>query len=172
MPRAFSPSSTALLDSLGRRNRTHADRNCTHCKAVFRPLRADSKYCSRPCMWANNGKQQKRKPEVWWVDAKGYIQGRVTVDGVTKRVKKHRLIMEQFLGRALLSTEDVHHINGIKTDNNISNLQVVDHGAHSREHNLSRTYKRGYKLALTDAERTRRGEQRKQMHAKARGNQP
>lgn len=50
-------------------------------------------------------------------------------------VRAHRLVMEEHLDRYLYPDEEVHHIDGNRKNNNISNLWLCkDKGAHSRIH--------------------------------------
>jgi len=51
-----------------------------------------------------------------------------------KEMHVHDMVMELHLGRRLLPTECVHHINGVKTDNRLENLEVMSHAEHSRRH--------------------------------------
>ena len=52
---------------------------------------------------------------------------------------EHRLIVEQLLGRKLTYNEVVHHKDGNPQNNDPSNLEVMDRGAHAREHTLGKT---------------------------------
>jgi len=54
--------------------------------------------------------------------------------GINKGRRLHDVIMEIHIGRKLKSNEVVHHINGIKTDNEIINLQLMTKSEHSRLH--------------------------------------
>lgn len=40
---------------------------------------------------------------------------------------EHRVVMEQYLGRPLLRDETVHHKNGDRGDNTLSNLELWSH---------------------------------------------
>lgn len=51
-----------------------------------------------------------------------------------KKVREHRWIMEQHLGRGLRPDEHVHHINGDPLDNRPENLEVVPSHTHMRMH--------------------------------------
>lgn len=55
--------------------------------------------------------------------------------------------MERKLGRKLLSSEHVHHIDEDYTNNADSNLQVLDAQEHVRLHNLTRTRLAGGQFA-------------------------
>lgn len=54
------------------------------------------------------------------------------INGVPRA--RSRVVMEEHLGRRLLSTEVVHHINRDPSDDRLENLQVVSHAEHKRIH--------------------------------------
>ena len=55
----------------------------------------------------------------------------IVVNG--KRVREHRWLMEQHLGRSLESWEHVHHIDGNHLNNSLNNLEVLSNADHQRK---------------------------------------
>ena len=55
------------------------------------------------------------------VNKNGYVTVKIS-EG--KFLLEHREVMRQHLGRPLLSSESVHHINGVKDDNRLENLEL------------------------------------------------
>jgi HNH endonuclease len=53
-----------------------------------------------------------------------------------RRISEHRWVMEQHIGRKLRQFEYVHHLDGNKTNNCLSNLKIVS----PREHGIEHTY--------------------------------
>jgi hypothetical protein len=68
----------------------------------------------------NPGRPLRAAPGTTWIDKYGYVNR--TVHGVT--MFEHRHVMEQHLGRLLWPDENVHHINGDRTDNRLANLEL------------------------------------------------
>lgn len=66
------------------------------------------------------------------VKTRGYAQVGVVDDaGVRKTRTVHRLVALAFLGPPHSDRSEVNHINGIKTDNRIENLEWTDHAGNA-----------------------------------------
>jgi hypothetical protein len=57
-----------------------------------------------------------------------------------RRKKAHRVIMEEHIGRSLFSDETIHHINGVRDDNRLDNLELRV-GAHPKGISISEAIK-------------------------------
>lgn len=143
-----------------------SNKKCRNCNTGFSPWKKTQKFCSRECYY-DHGNRKLREKESWWINTKGYVEGRVWVDDNTQvRVLQHRWKMEKHLGRELKPWEDVHHKDEDKTNNDISNLEVIDHGEHSTITNNRRDYNTGYEMDLSDEERERRSRILSEWHKK------
>ena len=62
------------------------------------------------------------------IDTKGYVYIRKRehprAQKGTGYIFEHILIMEKKLGRYLFPNENIHHINGVRNDNRIENLEL------------------------------------------------
>lgn len=121
-------------------------KNCSRCHGDFEPS-SNHKTCPkcryrkklRPCplckvrltqseqcvsCW-NSSRTSALNPR-WkggrYVNKDGYVL--IREDGQKRYRPEHRLVMERHIGRSLRPEETVHHKNGIKADNNISNLEL------------------------------------------------
>lgn len=107
----------------------HELRNCMRCGKEFTcgTKQKNKKFCDVNCAYA----YKRERKRIATLDAKGY-KNVWFADGSGE--KEHRYIIEQLLGRKLGCDEVVHHIDGNRANNDISNLAVMTRGEHSALH--------------------------------------
>ena len=70
-------------------------------------------------------------------------------------VMEHIVVAENQIGRFIGCDEVVHHINGIKDDNRIENLQVMERGEHTILHHTGSKRSSGTKKKISDKRKLR-----------------
>lgn len=104
---------------------------CEECKSVFVPGKhVKAKYCSIECYYDHKSPLGSILSDC----SVGYLYVKVPrgTPGTKNRAPgkpsqwmlQHRYVMQCHLGRPLTKFENVHHINGIRTDNRIENLEL------------------------------------------------
>lgn len=121
-------------------------KHCTVC-GRFNPKRRKDKpsqVCSKTCRQVLNGRAgrgvsgrrgQARFKGGRYLEQEGYVMASAKNHRFQRRVRylrEHVMVMELAIGRRLHQTECVHHINGVKTDNRLVNLQLMTFKEHSR----------------------------------------
>lgn len=107
--------------------------SCPICKGVFKVrITSNQLTCSKICGDKLAGEKRSGRGVGRSENNKYYRS--------TRKDRKyiHRKIMEEFLGRELLTSEQIHHKNGNKKDNRIENLELMTNSEHQKLHALEK----------------------------------
>lgn len=112
---------------------------CQYCGKEFMARldhvrKSGTPFCSKQC--ATYGTR--------WKGGKTITKGYVILN--KDKTREHRRIMEQVLGRPLLSSEIVHHKNENKADNRPENLEIMTRAQHAAHHIFERRAPSGWSL--------------------------
>ena len=75
-------------------------------------------------------------------DYKGYLRVRLYNQKLSRRFFVHRLVIEAFCRESL---QTVDHVNGVKSDNNLSNLRYLSREDNTRKSSIGHTHSQGSK---------------------------
>lgn len=108
---------------------------CQNCNELFyipqyRIKTGKAKYCSRKCLAAVHLKK--------YIPIYGFKKSQLPskkykcTQSFGRSTRLHRAVLENHLGRKLLTTEHVHHIDGNPDNNHISNLVILSNSDHGK----------------------------------------
>lgn len=115
-------------------------------------------YCSLGCESKTRKKRGSKtlvtKPldKGSYISANGYVMVEVSKSYNSFGYQlEHRVIMEKALGRRLTTNEHVHHKDGDRLNNDLSNLEVLTNAEHQRLHQLPQTQPRAARIPIVCA---------------------
>lgn len=117
--------------AIARRNGEYSNIPCAFPGCVHNTANLNKTHCQRHIdQFHKSGRYSKLRVKTngdwcnWSRNGNGYMSRSKVVDGKRYNQLQHRLVMEEHLGRDLVLGENVHHKNGIRSDNRIENLEL------------------------------------------------
>lgn len=143
--KCYNCNNDISLGNISRHEKTCVlrDLTCVECGSSFRIRQIKTpmpRFCSSSCFmyWRNRdnpslARDAGKKAGEYWAsqrgtgdNSKGYIK--------ENNRHQHRVVVERHLGRKLLPTEIIHHIDGNPKNNDWENLEITNRSDHIRHH--------------------------------------